>query len=215
MSSEPIDVSEMYAVHDAMRQEYASLPLIVKSVDDGDTARAAVVSEHIALLGRLMHLHHAGEDEILWPLAQERMPEHEAVFVMHAEHGDLNDQLRAISVLSDDWAAVPSATNRAALHTALIAFERTLLKHLGHEESDALPLLAQAVTDEEFGALRTYVRAGLTPDEGTIILGMILDDTGASRGSGLLAAVDPADREAFDSNGGQAYHAYRARLLGG
>jgi hemerythrin-like domain-containing protein len=214
MSSEPITVSEMYAVHDAMRQEYASLPLIVKSVDDGDAARAAVVAEHIALMGRLMHLHHAGEDELLWPLAQERLPEHEAVFVMESEHGELNDQLRAIAALTDVWVADPSAANRAALHTALIAFERTLLKHLGHEEREALPLLAEAVSDEEFGALRTYVRAGLTPEQGTIVLGLILDDTGATRGSGLLAAIDPDDRAAFESTGGPEYRAYRARLLG-
>ena len=54
-------------------------------------------------------------------------------------------------------AAIPSATNRAALHVELIALERAVLQHLGHEEAEALPLLATTITESEFAALREYV----------------------------------------------------------
>ena len=72
VSDGSIDVSEMFAVHDAMRKEYGSMPLLVKSIAEGDSDRAAVITEHVHLMGRLMHVHHQGEDELLWPLVQQQ-----------------------------------------------------------------------------------------------------------------------------------------------
>jgi hemerythrin-like domain-containing protein len=153
-----IDVSEMVAAHDGMRKEYATLPLLVKSVADGDTERAAIVAEHIRLLDVLMTVHHDTEDELLWPLAQERAPEHEAVFIMEAEHQELADSLARVASLTRVWETEPSAINRAALHTELISAEKILLKHLGHEEKEALPLLATVISDEEFARFGNNVR---------------------------------------------------------
>ena len=215
MPDEDTDVSEMFAVHDVMRREYASLPLLVKSIAEADRERADVVFDHVSLLGRLMELHHGGEDTLLWPLVKERAPEQAAVAEMEAEHEDLNASLSGVADLALAWRQAPSTTNRAALHTVLIAFERLLLKHLGHEERDALPLLAQTVTVEEFATLHAHVQEGLSPAERSIILGMTLQDTGDARGEVLLDAMDPLEREAFERDGRARYLAYRTRLLGG
>ena len=214
MTGESTDVSEMIAVHDAMRREYGSLPLFVKSVADGDVERAGVIADHIALMGTFTALHHSGEDALLWPLVRERAPDSAAVVVAEADHGDLEEHAARVAVLAEAWRTAPTATNRAALHVELIAFERVLLKHLGHEEVDALPLLAANVTDAEFAALRTFVREGLSPDQRGIVLGLILDDTGAAQASSLLSAMDPEDRARFELEGRPVYRAYRERLLG-
>ena len=142
MSEELIDVSDMIAVHDGMRKEYASLPLRVKSSGDGDTDRAAAVADHIALLGAWMQVHHDGEDALLWPLVRQRAPEHEAIFVMEAEHSELNDYVTLIGAQAETWRADPSPSNRATLHTTLIEFEKRLLTHLGHEEREPMPTTA-------------------------------------------------------------------------
>ncbi|MBK9739142.1 MAG: hemerythrin domain-containing protein [Actinobacteria bacterium] len=212
MSDGSIDVSEMFAVHDAMRKEYGSMPLLVKSIAEGDSDRAAVITEHVHLMGRLMHVHHQGEDELLWPLVQQRAPEHEAVFVMDAEHAELNAELSQIAQLADAWSADPSGANRASLHTALIVFEKRLLKHLGHEERELLPLLASTVTQEEFAALGAYVRDALPADQRTVLLSLIIDDTTPSLRDAMLDAMDPAARSAFEESGRPIARAYRDRL---
>jgi hypothetical protein len=198
MSSESVDVSEMIAVHDALRREYGSLPLLVKSVPDDDRDRAAVVADHVTLVGTFMALHHAGEDDILWPLVRERVPDPaalEATEATEAGHSELAHHGDQIAHLVDAWRGDPSAANRAALHVELIALERAVLQHLAHEETEALPLLAATVTPAEYASLGDYVRAGLTPEQWDVIVLLGLD--------GSASADAAADR------------AYRDRLLGG
>jgi len=40
----------------------------VRGVADGDVARARIVGRHVRLLLDLLHVHHGGEDRLLWPL---------------------------------------------------------------------------------------------------------------------------------------------------
>jgi hemerythrin-like domain-containing protein len=213
MSSEITVASEMIAVHNALRREYGSMPLLVKSVADDDAVRAGVVADHIALMGTFMALHHAGEDDILWPLVRERAPQSTVIAAAEADHSGLAEHAHVVAALAEAWRSDPSAMNRAALHVELIALERALLQHLGHEESDALPLLARTITEEEFGTLRAYVRDGLTTEQRTIVLGMILDDTDAATAANLLSALDPKERADIEDAEASAYRAYRESLL--
>jgi hemerythrin-like domain-containing protein len=208
-----IDVSEMFAVHDGMRKEYGSLPLLVKSIADGDRDRASIVCDHVHLLAALMQAHHEGEDELLWPLARERAPETESIFATGAEHVELAEHLARIAAQADAWRSDPSSVNRATLHTSLIRFERILLQHLGHEEADVLPVLRQIVTQDEFASVGRRVRESFPADQRAILLGLILQDTTPTLGAALLEAMDPEDRAEFESSGRTLVQAYRARLL--
>jgi hemerythrin-like domain-containing protein len=214
VSDTAIDISDMIAAHDTLRKEYASLPLLVKSIADGDSERAAVVSDHIALMALLMTAHHDAEDALLWPLAEERAPEHEAIFIMEREHNDLTSHVALMGVLADAWRSDPSATNRAALHTELIAFEKDLLKHLGHEEREALPLLGTVITQEEFASFGARARDSVPAEQRALLLGLILADTNPASRAVVLAGMSPASRSAYEDEGKAAAQAYRARLLG-
>lgn len=214
MPGEPTDVSEMIAAHDAMRREYGSLPLRVKSVADGDAERAGVIADHIALMGAFTKLHHAGEDALLWPVVRERASQSEAAAAAEADHGELAEHGERVAALAEAWRGDPTAINRAALHVELIAYERAMLRHLAHEEAEALPLLAETITVSELAALHAYVRDGLTVEQRRIVLGLILDDTGAARASSLLESMDPQERADFETAGAPAYRAYRERLMG-
>jgi len=87
--------------------------------------------------------------------------------------------------------------------------------HLAHEERESLPLIANSLTVEEFGAFGTYVRAGLAPQQRSIVLGMILDAMGPDRGNSLLGNIDAHDREEFERSGRAEYRAYKGLLLDG
>lgn len=214
MSDTAIDISDMIAAHDTLRKEYATLPLLVKSIADGDSERAAVVSDHIDLMGAFMTAHHDAEDELLWPLAEARAPEHEAVFIMEKEHNDLTDHVALLGQLAAAWRADPSANNRATLHTHLIAFEKDLLKHLGHEEREALPLLATVITQEEFASFGARARSSVAPEQRALLLGLILEDTNPRSRAAVLESMPAEARAAYENEGKAAAHAYRARLLG-
>jgi hemerythrin-like domain-containing protein len=208
-----VDVSNMYAAHDTMRKEYASLPLLVKSIPDGDVARAALVADHIALLDRFMRAHHGVEDEVLWPLVKERAPEHEAILIMDTEHAGLHDSLDAIRDQAQAWRASASYDTRATLHTTLIAFERALLKHLGHEEREVLPILARTLTQDEYSALGTGVAERLDADDRALLLGLILEDTTQSVGSVTLMGIPEESRAQVEQDARSRAQTYKRTLL--
>ena len=68
------DMTEMFAVHDCLRHEFARLPLTVKAVAEGDSDRASVVGGHVMMMTSMLHAHHEGEDLLVWPLLAERSP---------------------------------------------------------------------------------------------------------------------------------------------
>ncbi|GGT38420.1 hemerythrin domain-containing protein [Streptomyces chromofuscus] len=57
----------MLVVHEAFRRAYSRMPGLVLAVTPGDTARAAVVADHVQMIEEFLHLHHKGEDVLLWP----------------------------------------------------------------------------------------------------------------------------------------------------
>jgi hypothetical protein len=69
-----IDTRDMVVVHDSIRRQFGQAPALVRGVASGDTDRAAVVADHLDLLGALLHHHHVGEDRLLWPVLKPRVP---------------------------------------------------------------------------------------------------------------------------------------------
>jgi hypothetical protein len=61
------DTSDMVIVHRMFRRECALLPQLVAAVAGGDLARARTVAGHAREVLDMLHHHHVGEDELLWP----------------------------------------------------------------------------------------------------------------------------------------------------
>jgi hemerythrin-like domain-containing protein len=208
-----VDVTDMYAAHDSMRKEFASLPLLVKSIPDGDVDSANRVSDHIALLDRFLRIHHDVEDEALWPLVRERAPEHEAIFTMDAEHHELNEQLDAIGGYTNAWRVGGSADTRATLHNRLIIFERALLRHLGHEEREVLPLIQQTLSQKEYDAFGPSVQQRMDPDDRLLALGFILEDTSTSLGNAILLRLPEETRAETEREARSTAQKHKRALL--
>ncbi|MHB8794056.1 MAG: hemerythrin domain-containing protein [Candidatus Nanopelagicales bacterium] len=215
MADGSIDVREMLGIHDALRKEFASLPLMEKAVADGDSQRAGIVGDHILFMCDVLQGHHEGEDATVWPILRQRAPEHAAlVGTMVEQHRALEAMLVTVREQALAWQADPHVNNRAALHTSLIRLERLLLDHLSLEETDTLPVIAATFSVEEFAAVGEHARASLPPDKLAVALGMVLDDTTSDIADLILSGMPPEARAGFDQFGRPAYAAYRERLLG-
>jgi hypothetical protein len=96
-------------------------PALVRGVAVGNTARAALVADHVHLLGELLHHHHTGEDRLLWPVLQPRVPADVAPTVerMEAQHNGIAQAQAAVSAALPGWRAGAGEAAREALATAL------------------------------------------------------------------------------------------------
>ena len=100
---EGVDTRDMLVVHAALRREFGLAPGLVRGVADGDVARARIVGGHVRLLLDLLHVHHGGEDRLLWPLLLVRVPAQltPVIELMERQHRQIEATIEVIDPVLD------------------------------------------------------------------------------------------------------------------
>jgi Hemerythrin HHE cation binding domain len=156
----------MYVLHHAFRRDLAAFAAAVPAtpVDDQPTWRA--LSRRLALFGQALHHHHSAEDEALWPLLMARADEAGRTLLqaMEDEHGEIDPILDAVTAGLARLAVTPDADAKAALVVRVCAGKESLARHLAHEETEAIALVQQVMTDAEWRQLEEqHFSKGVTP----------------------------------------------------
>ncbi len=143
-----LDMSMMFAMHDALRRELVQVGRIAKLRDDepGSLLRAALGWE---LFKKFLTVHHQSEDDALWPPMRARVarnPERLAlVEALEAEHAVIEPLLTAI-----DLAAADPDYGYQRFGDIVDELASKLAAHLAHEETDGLPLIDASLTEQEW-----------------------------------------------------------------
>jgi hemerythrin-like domain-containing protein len=183
------DTHDMIVVHRVFRRESDLMPTLIRAVPDGDTARAEVLAQAFSDYQLGLHLHHTGEDELVWPLLLARVDlEADMVLRMETQHEVVAGTLAEASRRMPDWQAAPSAATAAPLVSALTEHRAALLEHLHDEEEHILPLIEEHLTVAEWARLGQRFAEEVPKDKMLFFLGMILED------------ADPAERQAMMAN---------------
>ncbi|WP_375490050.1 hemerythrin domain-containing protein [uncultured Jatrophihabitans sp.] len=149
-----VDVRDMIVVHTAMLREFRLAPAAVRRTHADDRKQATTVAAHLTFLCDMLHHHHAGEDELLWPKLRERVPASAVQLLDDAEaqHEDIDAALTRTVRLRDAWAAAPTDSARDELASSLDELHAVLSAHLDLEERALLPLAAAKLTPDEWHA---------------------------------------------------------------
>jgi hypothetical protein len=183
------DTHDMIVVHRVFRRESALMPALIQAAPAGDTARARVLADAFADYQLGLHLHHSGEDELVWPLLLARVDlEADLVLRMEAQHEVVARTLAEASQRMPAWRSAPSAATAAPLVSVLAEHRAALLEHLHDEEEYILPLIAEHLTVAEWARLGQRFAEEVPRDKMLFFLGMILEE------------ADPAEREAMMAN---------------
>jgi hemerythrin-like domain-containing protein len=152
------DVSDMPLVHEAFRRGLGEARAQLSFIDDGDKARAAHFADYISELLWLLHAHHEGEDELLYPLLVERVPEAGELFArMDSQHSAVESSLSAATDAANTYRDSGTTADAAALAEACESLLTLLTQHLNEEEKDVLPIAARSIRPEEWGQLPGHV----------------------------------------------------------
>lgn len=184
-----LDMTMMYAVHDAFRRDLKSVAQL--------TAR----SEGWDAFARFLRLHHLAEDDALWPplrvAVEGRTGDLTLVDEMEAEHARLEPLLEAIEGALDRGESAPAA--RAELTTRLE-------EHLAHEEEAALPMIDRTLTEAQWMQFGEAAAAGIGSDMPTF-LPWLLDGADAERTDTVLCVLPEAAQQAYENEWRPAYAA--------
>ncbi|MGI5166627.1 hemerythrin domain-containing protein [Spirillospora sp. CA-253888] len=199
-----LDMTAMYAMHDALRRELEHLAKITARVDDDPRTllRTAVGWE---LFTKSLHVHHTAEDDALWPALRgslaERPDDLALLEAMEAEHAAVEDVMAAIdTALSDPGAPVDRLGDLTdALVTGLTA-------HLKHEEDQALPLIQAVATPQQWARFGQVHGQRIGPDAPRL-LPWLLEGASERTVATMLAPLPEPARAAYTAQWQPAYAA--------
>ena len=210
------DTHEMVVVHRVFRREYRLLPRMVEAVAVGDVARASVVAAHAREIGEVLHHHHTGEDEVIWPLLRERATvESGVVDRMASQHERVAGLLARVDELLPVWVRSAAATPRDELVALLDQASRTLEEHLADEEEHILPLCAEHLSVEEWSQLGGRGMPSMPMSRALVLLGHVLEEADAQERKALLAHLPLPGRVLFSLVGRRQYAREVATLRAG
>jgi len=143
-----LDMSMMFALHDALRRELVQVTRIatLKDDDPGPLLRAALGWE---LFKKFLLVHHTTEDDVLWPALRSRLVGHPDQLALAGALEDEHAVIEPLLTAIDAAAADPGYGYQrfGDLTDELVA---KLTAHLTHEETDGLPLIDASLTPQQW-----------------------------------------------------------------
>jgi iron-sulfur cluster repair protein YtfE (RIC family) len=210
------DTSIMPVIHTLFRRELRLAGGLLRSVPQADTARAAVVADHLDLVGEILHHHHSAEDDFLWPLLLERVPDDLApiVHLMESQHGRVEGLLDEITPLLAQWRRTAGTTVRDRLAELYDDLYVALAEHLDAEEQRLLPIAARSVTQHEWERMGEAARAGTPKGKQFVVFGMIAYDGGPEGVAMMMRGAPGPVRWLVPRLGARAYRNHALRVYG-
>jgi hemerythrin-like domain-containing protein len=209
------DTREMIVVHNVFRRLFGDLPRLVRNVADGDTERAATLSDCVVEAATALHHHHTGEDELLWPKLLDRVRADQA-FVLRAEeqHERVHEAIECALGRVNVFRLEARAGQRDALADSLDHLNAAVCEHMADEENYILPLVEAHLSVAEWAALGERGRANMPKDRLLIHLGWILDGLDASDRREILRDMPLPARVAWRLIGRRAFQKELRRVYG-
>jgi len=207
------DVNEMFVIHRVFRREFTALPKLIRAVAEGDTARARLVAEHLTLLLDGLHMHHTGEDAVLWPLLQVRAaPSTALVETMQHQHHIVESRTEGVRAQGVTWAQAPTPIGGEQLARTVDGLAAALFEHLELEEREILPLVSCHITVEEWQSLGDHGRDAMSPRQLPLMFGAILEEADDDERARMLAQFPIPVRLFLCTIGARMYRRYITRV---
>jgi hemerythrin-like domain-containing protein len=211
-----IDVRAMAIVHRTFRRAYDEAARLVRAEAAPSSERVTFLADHIDFGLALLHLHHEGEDELLYPKLIERAPDQAAMTeTVEHEHEVIKTAVDAASAASAAWRARPSAETGEALAASLDELNSVTQPHLDDEEQKVVPLAAVTLTQHEWDAMGKHAVAHMPRNKRSIAFGMLLEPLDESDRVHMMASLPAPVRMLYPLLIERPWKKYAATLRNG
>jgi hypothetical protein len=181
-SHRPADLGFMRAIHAGLRRDAARLESLGPRLEHPGGVPEAV-PKGWATFRRTLHVHHAAEDDDLWPVLRGHLTDDQDLHqldLMVAEHRGLTAAIEAVD------AALASGVG---VTTAARELGETLGGHLDHEEQRVFPLLERHLSQREWRGFLLTERRRRSPRERPEFLTWVLDDASDADAAAVMAEL--------------------------
>lgn len=208
----PADVRDMAIVHRFYRREFALAPQVLRALRPQDTARRAAVKEWFPVTLLAMHHHHEAEDELMFPLMTGRV---DAALLerMELQHRDVAAAVDEVETRLAAW----TKDEPGSLETLADAYDRllpVLVRHLDDEEREVVPLIAGALTAEQYGRKATSGNDRYEPRLLMMCFGAMIEQCSAEDAEFMLSHLRDEVRRSWDDHVADEYRELMSLLRG-
>lgn len=206
----------MRRVHRFFLWAYGEVPGLVESVEPGDTARATYVGEVLGNFDKVLHMHHEGEDLLMYPRLAERAPG----CALHIEqmlehHRQVTQRLESIEPERLRWMETADPNAGRGLAERYEDLSAVLEVHLRREVTEVMPVVDRVLTEKEGRAIGEH--GVKTFDKKFLVgyLGMVLATNPPGEREKLFKEVPAPVRLAYRVIGRRLYRKQYATLFPG
>jgi hypothetical protein len=215
-TADPIEVRDMRIIHETFRRAYEEAAQLVRATPTPSSGRVTFLADHIDFGLTMLHHHHEGEDEILYPLLVERVPDHATrTEQIDHEHQMVKGSIDTARSACSKWRTTPTRESADALAASLDELNQALVPHLDNEEREIVPLAAVTVTQKEWDSLAKHGIAAIPANKRMIAFGMILEPLSPTDRVYMLSNVPPPVKVLYRLVGKRAWSKYSTTLRAG
>jgi hypothetical protein len=215
-NAQPIDVRDMAIIHQTFRNAYEEAARLVRAAPTPSAARVTFLADHIDFGLAMLHVHHGGEDELVYPKLIERAPEQRAVIEeTEHQHQEIATALDAAAAACTAWRERPSAETGEALASGLDQLNSVVQPHLDDEEQKVVPIAAVTLTQKEWDAVGEHPVAQIPRQKKAVAFGMILDPLGPADRAHMKRVLPAPVRVLYPILIDRPWKKYAARLRTG
>ncbi|ADX72274.1 hemerythrin domain-containing protein [Pseudarthrobacter phenanthrenivorans] len=140
----------MRRIHRFFLWAYDEAPGLVRSVQPGDTKRAAYVGEVLGNFDKVLHVHHEGEDLLMYPQLEQRAPACALhVAQMLEQHRQVTQRLESIEPVRLRWMETADAEAGNELAERYADLSGVLNVHLRREVTEVMPVVDRVMDQKE------------------------------------------------------------------
>ena len=206
------ETSDMIAVHRALTGSLDAAPTLVDDAADRPD-RVEVISSFYENVLEFLHVHHEGEDELIYPLLEARCPDHMAVLQrVDDQHKLLVEPMDVGTAAIAAWRAEPSEKNGHAVVETMATIDETLRPHLAQEEEIVLPIASTWMSPEEWALLPGHALQSYRGDKPWLALGLVREGLTPEQRDGMLAGMPPPLQSLWNEQWGPAFDAFIAEV---
>ncbi len=206
------ETSDMFAVHQAITAALDEAPQLVSGT--GDSAeRVEVIGSFYENLLEFLHVHHTGEDELIYPVLEERCADEKAMLErIDAQHTLLDEPMKEARAAIAAWRAAPSTEGAGDVVRLLGAIDETLRPHLGDEETFVLPVASAWISPEEWAELPGHALQTFQGDKPWLALGLVREQLTSDQNDKMLSGMPPPVRTLWTEQWEPAFTSFIAEV---
>lgn len=206
------ETGDMRVVHKALLAAFDAADALVE-VAGSDTTKVATVATFFENVLEFLHVHHGGEDELLYPKLVERCIEHAALLEqIDKEHALLTEPMAAARGAIVAWEEDPTPDTGAVLAASLDIVEGALRPHLRIEEELVLPIASTHLSEEEWGELPVHSMMSFSGDKPWLPFGLILEQLSEEQRTAMLSNLPEPVHQAWEHEWSPAYAGFMSML---